>query len=73
MCRVLTSAAAAGLRRRQTHSEALPPVDGNDRLLHASFLSVLQQGGVGLVSVREVGQRLSHPGARTYTHTQTCK
>lgn len=48
-----------------THSEALPPVGGDDGLVHASPLSAPQQRAVGLVGVGKVGERLAHPAGST--------
>lgn len=47
-----------------THSETLPPVNSNERLVHTTFLSVSQQGAVGLVGVGQVIQCLLHPAVQ---------
>lgn len=45
----------------RTHRETVPPEGGDDRGVHGKALSLPQQGAVGLVRVRQVGQRLAHP------------
>lgn len=53
-----------------THSEAFPSVACNKRLVNATFLSVLQQPGVRIIRMSQVGQSLLHPAA--HTHISKC-
>ena len=53
-----------------THSEAFPSVACNKRLVNATFLSILQQVGVRLIRMSQVGQSLLHPAA--HTHISNC-